>query len=212
MKELNRLKKPFLLLIGCTLFVPHLFAQEMSMSMPSQQQEAPETKNVFLHMMDTMMVKMEQIPVGKSADFVFTAEMIPHHQGAIAMANYEIANGKDFTMIQLAKSILAEQTTESQQMNLWIVDPSFNTGTLPKEFQQEMDQTMEIMMKELPPDNTLKHTDQSFAAVMIPHHQAAINMAKVILKYTTDQRTASFAKQLLSLEQMEIEQMSTFIK
>lgn len=202
--------KSFLLLLLCILFAPHLFAQEMPMSMSMQ--NAPETKNVFLKMMDTMMVKMEQIPVGKSPDFVFTAEMIPHHQGAIEMANDEIAHGKDFTMIQLAKSILAEQTIELQQMNLWIGDPSFNMGTLPKGFQQEMDQTMEIMMKELPPDHALKNTDQSFAAVMIPHHQAAINMAKVILKYTSDHRTASFARQLISLEQMEIEQMSTFIK
>jgi len=203
--------KTFLLLLLCTLSAPPLFAQEMSMSMPMQQ-TATETKNVFLKMMDTMMARMEQAPAGKSADFIFTTEMIPHHQGAIQMANYEIAHGKDFKMIQLAKSILAEQTTESQQMNLWIGDPSFNTGTLPKGFQQEMDQTMEIMMKELPADQTLKNTDQSFAAVMIPHHQAAINMAKVILKYTADQRTASFAKQLISLEQMEIEQMSNFIK
>jgi uncharacterized protein (DUF305 family) len=75
-------------------------------------------KNIYLRMMDTMMVAMEAAPQHVTAATVFMQQMIPHHQGAVSMARYEIEHGNDFAMIQLAKSILAEQTVELKQMQL----------------------------------------------------------------------------------------------
>jgi len=88
-------------------------------------------KNIFLAMMDTMMIKMKEIPTDRSTENVFIGQMIPHHEGAIEMANYEIKKGKDFRMIQLAKSILAEQTDEVQQMKFWLKQPAFPTNNTP---------------------------------------------------------------------------------
>ncbi len=77
-------------------------------------------KNVYMAMMDTMMQNMDTVSMKHSADLDFMQMMIPHHQGAIEMAHYEIKHGKNFEMIQLAKSIIAEQTNEIQQMHLWL--------------------------------------------------------------------------------------------
>jgi len=85
-------------------------------------------------------------------------------------------------------------------------------GSIPEGYSGAMGKTMIVMMDAMPPNGLLKNTDNAFAQVMIPHHRAAIDMAKVVLKYTTDQQTIAFANQLISNEQVEVEQMSTFLK
>ena len=68
-------------------------------------------KDTFLRMMHTMMVKMED-QNGASVEEAFIRQMIPHHEGAIEIAKYEVQFGKNVEMVQLAKSILAEQRVE----------------------------------------------------------------------------------------------------
>ena len=43
--------------------------------------------------------------------------MIKHHQGAITMAQHEIANGQNPAVIALAKKIVADQQAEITTMN-----------------------------------------------------------------------------------------------
>ena len=167
-------------------------------------------KNVFLMMMDTMMGNMDTAKTGISPDHDFMSQMIPHHQGAIGMAQYEIENGKNFLMVQLAKSILAEQAVEIQQMqcykNLFLpVDYPI------KEFKKEMNETMDIMMRNMPADHELEDVDKAFAMVMTPHHQAGIDMAKVILRFSSDNKTMGLSKQIIASQEVEIGQMSSFL-
>ncbi len=184
-----------------------LIAQEVVM---------PEMKmggeNIFLVMMDTMMNRMDNAKVGSSVESDFISQMIPHHEGAIEMASYEIQYGKDFAMVQLAKSILAEQGIEVQQMKLWLKQLNNSPLNTTTDFDQYMDQTMKMMMKTMPENTMLTNIDSAFAMVMIPHHQAAVDMSKVAIKFTKDRRTNAFAKQIISNQQIEIEQMSSFLK
>jgi len=196
-------------LIGLLLFaVKSAEAQAMQM----HQHSSFPAKNIFLDMMDTMMQKMDDVPKATSPESDFILQMIPHHEGAIDMANYEIKHGKNFDMVQLAKSILAEQASDVQQMKLYLKQVPVNNKQIPEAYQQAMEQTMVAMMDAMPAAEELKNTDQAFAKVMIPHHQAAVDMAKVVLKFSTNQQTSAFAKQLISAEQVEIEQMSSFLK
>ena len=45
--------------------------------------------------------------------------MIPHHQGAIAMADLALSRAKRPEIKELAKSIKASQTRENAQMRTW---------------------------------------------------------------------------------------------
>jgi uncharacterized protein (DUF305 family) len=168
-------------------------------------------ENIFLSLMDTMMVRMDQIKHYQSPGSEFLSQMIPHHKGAVDMAEYEIQHGKDFTMIQLAKSILAEQTTEIQQMEIWLKQTPEGIRVLPQHFKDAMDKSMDTMMKNMLPNTDLTNIDKAFAVVMIPHHQAAIDMAKSVIIYSTDEKIRAFANQLISSEQVEIEQMNIFL-
>ena len=53
---------------------------------------------------------------GQAFDTLFLELMIEHHQGAITMANDEIANGKSPEAVALAKSIITAQQSEIDEM------------------------------------------------------------------------------------------------
>lgn len=50
----------------------------------------------------------------------FVLNMIPHHQGAIDMANTEVQFGKDPGLRRLAQSIVVDQHREIAQMQAWL--------------------------------------------------------------------------------------------
>jgi len=66
-------------------------------------------------MMDTMKGAK---PTG-DADKDFVMMMIPHHQGAIDMAEVELKYGKDPELKALAEKIIADQKKEIAQMEKW---------------------------------------------------------------------------------------------
>ena len=164
-------------------------------------------QNIYLSMMDTMMQNIDTVKMKLYADLDFMRMMIPHYQGAVEMSLYEIQHGRNFEMIQLAKSIIAEQINEIQQMSLWVKSYHLKKEMDTDTYQKPLMQTMLVMMEQMPPAALLSDTDKSFAAVMIPQHQAGVDMAKVILQYGQDKVVSRMAQNIISSQQVEIEQM-----
>ncbi len=69
--------------------------------------------------MNTMQHDMMGATMTGNADQDFVAMMIPHHKGAVAMAQVELQYGKDPQMRRLAASIIAAQNVEIAQMRQW---------------------------------------------------------------------------------------------
>jgi uncharacterized protein (DUF305 family) len=96
-------------------------------------------------------------------------------------------------------------------MRLWLKSAT-NDNRISGAYKKEMDKTMTIMMSAMPNEKSLDDGDRSFALVMIPHHQAGIDMAKVLLKYEDQQVLRSYAMQLISAQEADIEQMKDLLK
>lgn len=54
--------------------------------------------------------------------------------------------------------------------------------------------------------------DKDFVTMMIPHHQAAIDMAKAELQYGKDPRAIALAKSIIAAQQKEIDEMQSWSK
>jgi uncharacterized protein (DUF305 family) len=55
-----------------------------------------------------------------NADVDFIKGMIPHHQGAVEMAQIILEHGKDPEVRKLAEAIIAAQETEIKWMTEWL--------------------------------------------------------------------------------------------
>ena len=71
--------------------------------------------DTFASVMRSAMARMEQYmmaPASGDADRDFAAMMIPHHQGAVEMAQAELRFGRDPVLRRLAQGIVVEQQQE----------------------------------------------------------------------------------------------------
>ena len=91
----------------------------MNMNMDASHPSSPFAKD-----MDRSMAKMDKdmsgAPMNGDSDHDFASMMIPHHQGAIDMAQAELKYGKDPEMRDLATKIIAAQKVEIKQMRGWL--------------------------------------------------------------------------------------------
>ncbi len=80
----------------------------------------------FTEAMDASMKKMDRNMASEKMtgdpDHDFVVMMIPHHQGAIDMAQVELKYGKDPQMRSLCQRIIVAQRQEIAQMNAWLAD------------------------------------------------------------------------------------------
>ncbi|ODN70957.1 CopM family metallochaperone [Methylobrevis pamukkalensis] len=69
---------------------------------------------------NTRMHEAMNVPLTGDADVDFVRSMIPHHQGAIDMAEIVLKHGKDPAIRKLAEEIVAAQEKEIAEMNAWL--------------------------------------------------------------------------------------------
>jgi uncharacterized protein (DUF305 family) len=106
----------------------------------TQHQAALESDNPAIKAYAQAMRQMHQgmkAPLTGDADRDFLAGMIPHHQGAIDMAQVVLQHGKDPKVKQLARQIIAGQKKEIAKMKAWL-----ETGKLgkPRQAQPALEQ------------------------------------------------------------------------
>ncbi|MDB5491141.1 MAG: uncharacterized protein JWO78_990 [Micavibrio sp.] len=75
--------------------------------------------DIYAKDMEEMHKAMMVKPTG-DADIDFVQGMIPHHEGAVAMAKTVLAHGKDPEIRKLAESIIKAQNEEITFMKGWL--------------------------------------------------------------------------------------------
>jgi uncharacterized protein (DUF305 family) len=142
---------------------------------------------------------------GKYSDERFIDAMVPHHQGAIAMAEVALKNAQHAEIKDLSRNIVSTQQAEIEELKS-IKKEEFGTSNVPMEMSQEQMRGMGMMMdpQELARSEPF---DRAFIDAMIPHHQSAIEMAKVAYEKSENPRIKKLAENIVSAQQAEIEQM-----
>ena len=170
---------------------------------------APASSKAYEVAMVKMMKDMA-IPYTGKPDLDFVQGMMPHHQGAIDMAKVALQYGKDSEIKSLAGNVIEAQEDEIAFMKSWlgkvdqaslVVSPDSTKG-------------YEEAMAKLEQNMTMTHSgdaDVDFVKGMIPHHQGAIDMAKVALLYAKDPEVLKLAQDVVTAQEGEIAFMNGWL-
>ena len=145
----------------------------------------------------------------------FIEQMIPHHDGAIAMAKLALQKAKRPEIKTLATAIIAAQTAEIQSMNGWYQEwfgstvPKVNTGMMGGGMMSQSGMHMGGQEDMTKLENATDF-DRAFIEEMIPHHQLAIMMANMLQSGTNRPEMQQLAKNIISSQSKEIQQMQAW--
>ena len=156
---------------------------------------------------------MYQMPggsmMGRNIDQHFIVQMIPHHEGAIAMAKVALERSKRPEIISLANGIIEAQQKEIDDMLSWY-ESWF--GSTPPEGGAGM-MHMDGMTGDLADLKAVSAAefDREFMEQMIPHHEMAIMMAQMLASGTERPEMRQLADNIITSQAREIEMMRSWL-
>jgi uncharacterized protein (DUF305 family) len=154
--------------------------------------------------MTQMMTAMRITPSG-DVDRDFVAMMAPHHQGAIAMAQVELRYGHNARLRGLAQEIIVTQQEEIVEMRAALASAAAGParGAEDAAFVASCDAAMARMMVAMQ-IRPYGDTDRDFVAMMVPHHQGAIDMAYAELIYGHSKPLRGLAQEIIATQEQQI--------
>lgn len=162
---------------------------------------------------------MDVGPADANYDLRFIDSMIPHHQGALVMAQEVLQKSKRPELIKLAKGMLAEQKKEIAQMQQWRKQWYPKASTTPIMWHAAMKHEMAMtpqhkqsMMMSMSLGKADAGFDKRFLDAMIPHHQGAVTMGQDLLLKSKRPEMKKLAQNIIKSQQAEIAQMTQWQK
>lgn len=144
---------------------------------------------------------------GRYSDERFIDEMVPHHQGAVKMAEVALENAEHEEVERLSENIASTQREEIEKLKT-IKREEFGTSEVPMQMgegeMEDMGMTDPRALARREP------FDEAFIEAMIPHHRSAIEMAEVARKKSDNPRIRELSGNIIDAQEREISQMRTW--
>jgi uncharacterized protein (DUF305 family) len=167
----------------------------------------------------------------QSMDQHFIAMMIPHHEGAIAMADLALSRAKRPEIKSLARSIKDSQTRENNQMRAWYRQwfggdvpawgGSYGRGVysgwggwmgMGSGCCGGMGNGMGMMGTDVEWLKNAPDFDRAFIEQMIPHHRMGVMMASMAQTNSQHPELRELQQAMVKAQSREIEQMAQWYR
>ena len=151
------------------------------------------------------------------ADTDFARGMVPHHQAALDMAKVLFKHGQSPEIRTLARRIVFMQQQEIAQMNSWLASKGYKTPLYSAETVAAMPHVRELKAAGHRMHNAMNidysgNADVDFVRGMIPHHQAAIDMAVSYQKHGRNAWLHKLARGIIQGQKQEIRIMQDWLE
>ena len=141
---------------------------------------------------------------GNGTDRAFVAEMVPHHESAVEMAEIARERGQSTFVKKLAENIITTQKAEISTLRR--EDEALDTAGI-KPGSLDMPHSMMGMDDDPATLRTAKPFDKAFLEMMIPHHKGAVEMARIELEKGKDPELKALAQDIIDAQTREIREM-----
>lgn len=176
----------------------------------AQQTSPPQdtSGNGLMKSMNDMMSRMHTMQMSGDFDKDWANMMAEHHQGAIDIAQVEVAQGSDEKMKAKAQEIITKQTDEQNKLkdiinNLKPASMKMGEG--------ELEKSMSDMMNKMQTMQMTGNVDKDFATMMISHHEDGITMSKLELKNGMNSQLKQMAQKGIDEQQKDIKEFKDWL-
>ncbi len=144
-------------------------------------------------------------------DLQFIDMMAPHHKGAVAMAQVALERAEHEEIKAMARDITQSQDQEIKVMEGWRAEWYGSGQTPPMEkmgmVEGQDHSKMGDMTAGVEKLKTATPFDKAFIDEMIPHHESAIDGARIALTKAEHPEVKKLAGEIIAAQEKEIAQM-----
>lgn len=162
--------------------------------------------NELMKTIDKTNATLNNAKMNGDFDYDFAYLMIMHHQMAIDMSKVQIEKGSDQTIVNMAKGIVAAQEIEIREMQEFIKKNIIPVKNNEISNSAVIATEMKSMMSKMHEINLTQNIDKDYVAMMIPHHETAIAMSKMQIKFGTQNDLIQLSKNIVEDQTFEIDE------
>ena len=143
-------------------------------------------------------------------DLRFLDQMVPHHQMAVHSAQMMIAGSERPKLRDLAQRVISAQQAEIDHMTQWRTSWFPDAPAAPS--MTMMGGQGSMMGGQGGMMGGQEQMDRLFLEMMIPHHEAAIGMARQALAESERPEIRALAEVIISSQTAEIDEMRSYLR
>jgi uncharacterized protein (DUF305 family) len=129
--------------------------------------------------MKTMMDNIRNYSITGDPDYDFAMILTPHHQAAIDMSKAYLDSGKTQSLKDFAQKNIDIQQNEINVIQDWMARQNdYQPSSIGPSYKSRVDKAITDMANNMSMQNS-DNPDLMFTNAMIPHHQSAVDLAKI---------------------------------
>lgn len=154
----------------------------------------------YRRILSDMISQMEAAQLTDSISGSFIRQMLPHHRAAVEMSRNLLRYTTNTALQRIAENIIATQTDSIAALQAAYprCSRTVNSSGTALTYRREVTEITQRMFERMETARSLPSIDCDFILEMIPHHEGAISMSRLALRYSLCPALISILDEIIS--------------